>query len=369
MSLWDTITGMVRHEVSQYLYVPIPAGHVEGGQGDTEALVAGRDYFRIWLTEMSLKRDRDWFSTWHPAVHSLVRLQFGTEVIEVPSIAGEQSLPGVDAAHLDRAVNLNFPMTPLMPFSGGVVQVVAALLALQGQDYLKRFIHILGTFAGLVNVPQLSSALGIAGPVATGIAELLGGSNGDLHLGLHQAYVHKGGGDNELKPGYIAVVLATEAQVTPSDLWVVGGRLRRGPSAEASVPFEGFAYLLLRVQKETERDDWEGLTSFMEPFSAALDALGEGSEQWADVRYRAAVIAALKSDDLTRADRRRVTEVLAQRYQEAKNLGLPAASAWTSLTKAVAAIPVDEALALGEPDLSEFLPEEYSTWSPSGLGE
>jgi hypothetical protein len=313
MTLRESITGMFQRNASQYLYISVPPDHVIGGQADREALVAGRDYFRVWLTEMSLKRDVDWFATWHPAVHSLIRFQFGPQVIDVPNIVGEHGLPGVDAAHLDRAVNLNYAMTSLMPFSGGVVELSAALLAIQGQDNLKRFIGILSSFAGLVNVPQLSAALAIAGPVASGIQELLAGSNGDMHLGLHQSFVHKGGGANELKPGYLVAVLAKEAQVTPSTLWVVNDRLRRGASVESSVPFEGFAYLLLRVQKETERDDWEGLTSFMQPFNAAIDALGENSLDWAESRYRAAIAAALKSDDLTRADRRRVTEVQAQR--------------------------------------------------------
>jgi hypothetical protein len=125
---------------------------------------------------------------------------------------------------------------------------------MKGQDYLKRFVNVLSDFAGLVAVPQLSAVLAVAGPVATGIDELLGGSDGDLHLGLHQSYVHKGGGANELRPGYLVAVLATEAQVDPATLWVVNDRLRRGGTADSSQPFDGYADL----QKETERDDWAG---------------------------------------------------------------------------------------------------------------
>ena len=366
MNLWETITGLFRRNAKQYLYVAIPPGRVSGGQEDSDALVAGRDYFRIWLTEMSLKRDRDWFSSWHPAVHSLIRFQFGTEVIDLPNIVGERGLPGVDADHLDRSVSLNHAMTSLIPFNGGVVEVTAALLAMQGKDYLKGFIGVLSNFAGLLNVPQLSAALTVAGPVATGIQEVLGGSNGDMHLGLHQSYVHKGGGANELKPGYFVAVLATEANLAPSSLCVVNDRLRVGQDPDHNQPFEGFAYLLFRVQKETIRDDWEGLVSIMGPFEAAIDALGDGAPELADARFRAALAATLKSPDLTQADRRRVSQVLSERFQLAKD-GLGAIPTWPSLTADIAAIDVDVALAQGEPDITEFLPRQASAWLPDGL--
>jgi hypothetical protein len=368
MTLRETVTGLFQHNASRYLYLPIPWERVVGGQRDTDALVAGRDYFRLWLTEMSLKNDREWFKTWHPAVHSLVHFQFGTQTVDVPNIVGEQGLHGLDAAHLNRSIALNYPLTALMPFSGGVVEVTAALLAIEGQDYLKRFINVLNDFAGLVAVPQLSAVLAVTGPLATGIDELLGGSNGDMHLGLHQSYVHKGGGANELRPAYYAAVLATEAQVDPATLWVVDDRLRTGASAEQSVPFQGFGYVLLRVQKETERDDWEGLTSIMQPFGAAINALGLGHREDAESYYRSALTATINSPDLTKADRRRVAEELSKRFEEAKDLGLGAVSAWPPFADAVASISVDEALAEGEPQMAEFVPDQTG-WSPSALGE
>lgn len=369
MTLRDTLIGAFRRNASRYLYVPVPPDHVSGGQPDTAALVEGRDYFRLWLTEMSLKRDRDWFKTWHPAVQSLVRFQFGTDVAEVPNIVGEQWLKNVDSAHLDRAIMLNYPLTSLMPFNGGVVELTAALLAMQGQDFVKRFIGVMTNFAALVAVPQLSAALALAGPVASGIEELFGSSDGEMHLGLHQAFTHQGGGGSELRPGYLVAALATEAELDQDTLWVVNDRLRQGPSAAQSTLLTGYAFLLLRIQKETVRDDWEGLTAIMTPFNTAIASLGEGETERADAYYRTAIAAAISSSDLTQADRRRVAEVLKQRFAEAKDLGLGAAPAWSALADDIAAIPVDEALDQGEPELSEFLPREAAGWSPASPGD
>src|SRR5580692_8812825 len=107
MTLRETLTSTFKREASRYLYLAIPADHVSGGQRDHDALVEGRDYFRLWLAEMSLKRDRDWFKTWHPAVHCLVHFQFGAQVIDVPNIVGAEGLKNVDAAHLERSIALN----------------------------------------------------------------------------------------------------------------------------------------------------------------------------------------------------------------------------------------------------------------------
>jgi len=50
-------------------------------------------------------------------------------------------------------------------------------------------------------VPQLSAALAVAEPVATGVTEPLGSTNGQMHLNLHQTYTTKSGGAAELRPG------------------------------------------------------------------------------------------------------------------------------------------------------------------------
>ncbi|HET9897052.1 MAG TPA: hypothetical protein VFQ44_19125 [Streptosporangiaceae bacterium] len=369
MPLREIVTGLFVKDADRFIYAPIPPGQVVGGQADTGALVAGRDYFRIWLSEMSLRRDRAWFTTWHPAVHSLVSFQFGQQIIDLPNIAGQQRLDGVDPAHLNRSIQLNYKLTPLMPFSGGVVELDIALLAMKGEDYLKRFIGVLNNFAGLLAVPQLSAVLSVAAPVATGITELLGSTNGEMHLGLHQSYVQKDSGQNELKPGYYAAVLATEKQVPPASLCVVNDRLRRGSVKGKNVPFDGYAYLLLRIQKETKRDDWEGLTSIMQPFGAAIAALGDGRPDVARTCYGTAIAEVIKSPDLTQADRQRVSRTLFKRFESARELGLGATATWPSFAKQIAEIPVDEALAAGEPELAEFLPRDSAGWSPSGLAE
>lgn len=357
MSLWNTITGWARRDAKKFMYTPIDSDHVKDPQYDIEPMEAGRNYFRMWLSEMYLKRDRDWFNSWHPAVHSLFRFQFGTQQVEIPHVAGPLKLKDVNANNLEKVIQLNYPMTTLMPFNGGVVEVVAGLLAMQGEAYINRFIKVMGDFAGLLAVPQLSAALSVAGPVADGVQELLGVSNGALHLGLHQAFTGKGGGGaNELKAGYIAVILAEEAEVAKNRLWVIDDRLRYGGSMTNNAPFAGYAYMLFRIENRVERDDWEGLTSIQEPFRKAIEALGTGETERAESFLRTAIATALLSPDLTKADRSRAARALKDEFEAAQELGLGAVPReMPDLNQVMQrAISVDQALALGEPTFEEL---------------
>ncbi len=55
--------------------------------------------------------------------HSLVVFQFGDQKIKIPYVAGPSHIANLDEAHLERVISLNDPMTTLMPFDGGVMEI------------------------------------------------------------------------------------------------------------------------------------------------------------------------------------------------------------------------------------------------------
>jgi hypothetical protein len=371
MSLMDMISSWIERDAKKYMYVPIDIDHVKGATFSAEPLEGGKNYFRLWLAEMYLAKDREWFKSWYPIVHSIIRFQFGTQDVSLPYVAGSLNLKDVNSSNLDRVIQLNHPMTTLMPFNGGVVDVTAGILAMEGTDYLNRFIKVMGDFANILVVPQLSTALNVAGPIAKGVEELLGVSNGNLHLGLHQSFVGKeGGGANILKAGYIAAILAEESNLDPSKLWVVDDRLRLGNSADSSVPLTGHTYMLFRVENRDQRDDMDGLANIRGPFNDALSSLVNGENERANTLMRSAISAALTSPDLTKADRRRVAQAMKDEFDEAQKMMLPVKEAPTrgatrgeevraaktaSFSRAMKrAMSVDEAFALGEPTFEEM---------------
>jgi len=354
-SLWTTISTWVQHPAAKYFYHPIARDHVENPQYAEGPLEAGVHYFRLWLTEMYLKNDHVWFVDRHPAVHSFVRFQFGTKVVEIPYLAGEFKLQGLNSNNLDRVIALNYPLTALMPFNGGVVELMAGLVSMKGNGSLKSFIKVVEDFSALLNVPQFSTALSVAEPVASGVQELLGGANGELRLGLHQTYTGAGGGGaNVLSPGYIAVVMADATQLPKDQLYVSADRLRFGPSLAQSTSFTGYDYILLRVEGRTARDDMEGLTSIEEPRQRALDALAKGQKEVAQHELSLAQAAAINCPELTRADRRRTFAGLKQEFEEMGGAGAVPGPALALGELIERVMPVDQALALGEPTMAEL---------------
>lgn len=350
MSLLSNLMGLFRRNARRYSYVEIPRGRVVGAELDDAPLESGQHYFRLWLNEMHLRRDRDWFSTWYPAVHSVVRLQFGSRTVEIPHIAGSLNLPQINPGNMDKAVQLNHALTTLMPFSGGTVELSAGLLAMQGKNLVNSFIKVVGDMAKLLVVPQLSTALGIAQPLADSIQELLGTTNGEMHLGLHQTFTGKGGGGaNELRAGYFCVLLATSEEVPSHRLWVAGDRLQEGDSAGSLRLFERFPFMLFRVEKRVERDDYESFESIKEPFDKAVEALlaSPGDPSRAAELLGAAKLAVVRSPDLTAADRFGLVKSLEEKFARMREqLGVRGAVPVTrpSLREVAAAVERPERL-------------------------
>ncbi len=349
-SLWNTLTGWIARDSQKNLYLPIEHSHVKNPHYSPNPMQAGQHYFRLILAEMSLRRDREWFASWYPAVHSLVTFRFGDQKIEIPYIAGSLALKDLSVTNLERVIQLNHPLTSLVPFNGGDIDIIAGLLAMQGANYLNRFINVLTNFSKLLIVPQLSSTLSVAAPLVQGVEELLGVNNGALHLGFHQLF-SKGGGN--LQPGYTAVILAEENKINRNRLWVVDGQLRQGNSLDDNQPFSGYTYMLLKIESQEGRDDWESLSSIQQPFNNAIDALIKGKSQEAQSYLRQAIATALQSPDLTLGHRYVAARRLKERFDEIHDLGLGAAQPELSNLQLVmqGALPVSTALKLGKPDL------------------
>ncbi len=366
MSLIDTVTGLFDRNAKKYMYASIDFSHVKDANFSAEPLVGGKNYFRLWLSEMCLAKDREWFRSWYPIVHSIVSIQFGNQEVNLPYVAGSLNLSDVDSSNLDRVIRLNHPMTALMPFNGGIVEVTAGILAMQGEDFLNRFIKVMGDFSNILVVPQLSAALSVAEPIAKGVEELLGVTNGDLHLGLHQAFVGgEGGGANTLKAGYIAAILAEENELDASKLWVVNDRLRYGTNANDSRLLEGRTYMLFRIENREQRDDMDRLTNIRGPFDEAINALMSGEEERSKTLLNTSLAAALTSNDLTKADRRRVIQALRDEYKEVEDIWRQTRGELTrgdnreidevhDFNRAMQrAMPVEKAFALEEPTFEE----------------
>lgn len=293
----------------KYQSLFIPDERVEPLNYDPAPIKAGEAYCRLWLANMQLARDVDWFKERYPVVHAAVRFDRGDKKVTIPYLA--KPLQAVTKENLGQVIQEDYPLTPLFPFNQGLVELQAGLFGMVDSDAVAKFIATMGRFSELLPVPELSTVLNIAEPLYRGIEDLLGAGDGQLELGYQKTFAPAGGGgSNELKAGYFAVILAEERQVNPDNLCVVNGNLRTGSPGNTrafvkdSRPLEGYSYMLFRLEKRLAQD-WESLTKIKEWVYLARDAVFK--ENYGEVKkilLPGIKMAIYRSADLTKADRR-----------------------------------------------------------------
>jgi hypothetical protein len=310
------VQNWVSQNATHYLSVAIPKERTDTNDDDAP-LVPYQSYVRFWLSEMFLTQNVSWFREWCPAVHASVQLNYGGQ----PSVRFDK-VAGLPEELQSKGVVLNFGLTELMPYNGGTVEMTAGLLAIpmKQSPYVSTAIKVISDFAGLV-VPPLGTALAISKKVATGIEQFMNVSGGQVHVGIHQSFNSEGGGGgHNLRPGYIAVILASEDQVPSDSLLVKRDRLWSNHKGE-SKPLEGYDYMLFRVEGRKERDDWR-LRDIQEPIDFAVQAWLKGNEEEAKAFTVTALTAAYRSADLAVHDRRRVIQAIKAELQQIQDQGL-----------------------------------------------
>ena len=330
------------------IYVAISPERVDR-KDDYVKLVEGKHYIRLYLAEMYLKKQVQFLVNWFPLVQSLVNFQMGSELVDVPNVA-DASRVGAQKHGTGDVIARNYVMTPLIPFNSGVVQLSAALIGAQGDNILKDFISTLSEFSKLLAVPQFSAALSLAGPLTTGLQNLINGP-GKLHLGLNDTFSVNSQG------GYYAAVRATEEEVDKSKLRVEDNHLRIVDGNDTK-PFDLFDYMLFRVEVTTDRNDWDSLGRIQEPLGQARKAYADLNEELADANYRKALLAVREAPELTTADRIRVSLLIKEDYKKLKedlNFAGLLPGEFSLNQSMIDAIGVDEALEKGEPTFSDLV--------------
>jgi hypothetical protein len=333
MSLRDTLGQLFRRDAQHLENFVVPLDHILSPTATVnEALGAQEGYFRLWVSQVFLQHDRDWFKDWYPVVQSLTNFGLGTlPNVEIAQVAGPSHLPNLDSAHLERIIQLDHALTPLVPFGGGTVQIQASMIAMQSGDIVRRFLDVMGNFAGLVAIPQVSAVVKIADAVSSGVEQLLDVGTSQLVLGYQQTFVSKGGGGgNDLSARYLLLTSAPSGTYSQpsSQIWIKDGQVMVGPDSSSTRQLDKVNYMLLRVETRWERDDWESLESINAPWTKAITTLSEVDSNGqikasdADIAVRVAIAAALNSSDLTTNDKLRVAGAIRQKYTDYKNIVL-----------------------------------------------
>ncbi|HEV2706156.1 MAG TPA: CHAT domain-containing protein [Pyrinomonadaceae bacterium] len=348
VSAWNRIKSWPAVNTEQYLAVTLPAS-ADAADVTATALKPYESYFRIWLADMFLTESRQWFTELFPAVHSVVKLRYGDY-----GTVSLNNVVGLPEEVRGQGVALNYCLCELTPFSGGTVEIAAGLLALRNRDnkFVAAAFDLFSEFANLI-APPLAPALSISKKVASGVNTLFEAADGQVHLSMHQTLTSAGGGgSNELRPGYRAVILGTPEQLDAARLSVIDDRLYYKSGSGAPQPLRGYDYMLLRIESRDERDDWR-LKSIQEPVEKATQALLRGDKEEAHVFHTLALTTTAQSPDLTPADRRRVVVAINDEltdYQAIRNNAVADSERDLNDIMAARAMPLE--LARSQPELT-----------------
>lgn len=281
----------------------------------SDRLEAGRHYVRLRLARMYLQYQRTWFQNWIPAVQSHVRFDAGNTTVEIPNVADAKRARLQTDGDASPLIIRNVPLTPAVPFQGGLLELSGSLMAIRGTNGLNDFIGVLGEFAEVLQVPQFTTALAVAKPLANGLAVLLKTANDHLHLGYFNTFAA-----GQLGDGYIVVLRAPAASTDQSRFRIRGDELCV-ETHEGVQPYVDCDHMVLRVEVFEERDDWEQLGFFAEAWQALEQVVADQGADWesvASARLRTVMLRVSQARELTKSDRLRIGTELKARYVQMK---------------------------------------------------
>lgn len=322
MSFWDQISVVFGENTKQHQAFFLEPHRVDKVEYDGSPIKEGEAYCRLWLVEMYLAKNYNIFSKRYPVVHSVIHFMYGGKPVTIPYLAGPGLLEELDSKNLDKIIQYNFPLTPLFPFNGGLVEMQAGLLSMITSNAIEKFTTALGRVSELLPVPQLSTVLEVAKPVCQGIEDLLNVGNGRLEMGYRQTFGGSGG-SNSLRVGYFVALLTNNPAISENTLCVVNDGLYLGPNGKnkeflpASSHWrpDNCSYMLFRIEQRPEQD-WESLTDIKYLVEQAQEAVVKGDMEGAKSILTAIKIAVFRSPDLTKSDKRKMVYRITAELQE-----------------------------------------------------
>jgi hypothetical protein len=289
--MWQRVRSWFAKEAEHVTVEFIPLDHAP-------PIYPEQGYLRLWLNEGFLAQSRTWGNDHFPALHGGVSLSFG-------GVEGTTFTRFAKSAPLAKApgAQLNVPITSLLPFRGGTVEVQAAMYQASTSGPLATAVQLVGHFASLLG-PPLATAATITSKVSAGLDAVLDASNDQPVLGVHWSMVSPGGGLPVLRSGHLVVVNAPREKLGGA-LCVVDGLLHVNDGSGLR-RLTGVDYLVTQVECRTERDDW---SSFQQLFTLINEARTAYLRNHGSVYVEKATEATIyvwASPDLVDADRARI---------------------------------------------------------------
>jgi hypothetical protein len=276
-------------------WVPIPLTHIDDLNQLPPKLIRDEHYFEVWVNEMYLAYDREWFKTYNPMVVAVTEFSYAGKDLGLPYVVG----PNLISSGVTLPQGMLFTNTRIAgprPYKGDQVTVALVLCKLQVDDLLRKLVDALGNFAGLLN---LTTGLGASLQITNSVMDMidaLTGTDGKATpvIGVRSQF-------SPVVPGYFALI--DQSGIAPEKLWVKNKRLFYGETMESAVEFRQADYILFSLcESSTEEIDVSRLPFYNTYQSMLLEANQSAKEEiWANTKANLAALLGMldTSPDLT----------------------------------------------------------------------
>ncbi len=274
-------------------------------------------YFTVWISEMYLAANRQWWSSFDPLVVVVSEFNYGSERVAIPKVIGPNLIQKQNPSDTPRhgTVMLDTSVVGPHPYRGGEVVLSIALYQVERVNHARVLLNVVESLSTSLGAPGDIEAIAKTGSVLLqGIEGLLGLEKTSLIAGARMSLVPSP--VDPLSTGFAAVV--APPAMNPKLLRVVNRRLA---IAEGSTiePYAASDFVLVGVTGGEARGDENCLPFYPLKLDAVL-AVMEGDS--GVTRGKASLLAAYqqmrKSPDVTNAEASRLFETWLREFEEEK---------------------------------------------------
>jgi hypothetical protein len=274
-------------------------------------------YVTIDLGSMRVPKVSRGYTKLYGVVHSFISAPTFESAanVEFRVVIKPEDLKNIDAAHLDRVLQINKRLLGPIPYRGGRLTLEVGLYSVKSADLVDPYLNLLQEMSGKAGVSFVNTALPFAGLLKKGLDLLTGNAaESTLEIGLATDLERPRTGWFLLMAGPKDVVQAEDLRVDPNDSRLLD---------KDAKPYLKYPYMLFKVSTSLLRSDWFQVPELVEPHAKIRQALRENDLERANRLVEQFDLIATSCPDLIPRDAEQIVAKLKQRYFLETDKGLP----------------------------------------------
>ena len=286
-------------------------------------------YFSIWLNQVDLADNRQWWSIYDPMIIVEAEVSYGRERVVIPRVIGPDANDGKgggsQAPNKYGTVLKDTVLIGPYPYRGGKVDVRVRLFSVERKNYARSMLGIVRHLSDSVGAPGEMATFTRTGlALADGVGALLGLEETKYLAGLR--FSATATDLNRLNAGFSALIAPP---TPPMGVLRVNKRRLEVKKGNRFDPYGGSDFVLFSIAGSVARGD-ENVLPFYRLKDKAMKAVMDGEKSWG--RAKATLLTAYQemtdSPDLTRLEAGRLfdkyvaeLEEERRRLDKVRNLG------------------------------------------------